>query len=205
MFKFVAVYIGFLFASISLMAQPDTTGTTSSNDSTTREFASTDPIELATNPEYVPTSGPLLPPSALKNKRVYTSVAAASQQPDSVYRLNLANQGLKDIPQPVLRMVNLQELILDGNKIKTIPAGIGNLANLQTLSLGNNKIKVLPQEMQNLLNLERFTLPKNRIMELPVWVGGLGKLRFLDLRFNPMVSYEIRLVQSNLTRCQIIY
>lgn len=202
MLKYVVVCAGLLGSTLFLAAQTDSTQV--APDSTVA-MAEPEPMMVEANPEFMPEPGPLLNSFELNKKRVFTSIAEAKQYPDSVYRLDLSGQKLKEFPREITRMVNLQELNLSENRIKEIPEDIGNLTNLQVVSFSQNKLRSLPESMQNLLNLERFSIDRNKIMELPVWVGGLGKLRYLDLRLNPMVSYEIRLLESSLSKCRIVY
>ena len=81
----------------------------------------------------------LLPTAELDLKETYTSFTKALEEPDKVYKLDLSFQGLKQIPDSIVLLKNLQILILSDNELDTIPDFIGNLVNLQELIV-NKKI-----------------------------------------------------------------
>jgi len=72
---------------------------------------------------------------------------------------------------------SLKKLYLYNNKIKEIPKEIGNLINLEYLSLDNNQIKEIPKEIGSslgawceaptLINLQYLYLNNNQIKEIP--------------------------------------
>ena len=65
--------------------------------------------------------------------KVFTNLAQALMQPDSVFRLKLRRKGYKQIPAEVFNFKNLRELDLIGNKIERIPNEISSLQQLEIL------------------------------------------------------------------------
>ncbi|MHA1125210.1 MAG: leucine-rich repeat domain-containing protein [Candidatus Heimdallarchaeota archaeon] len=67
------------------------------------------------------------------------------------------------------------------NLLKEIPESICDLSNLQELRLGYNEISVLPEEFGSLGNLERFCMQSNWINNVPESFSKLEKLTHLNL------------------------
>lgn len=127
----------------------------------------------------------------LNGQKWYYSIDSAMMNPEGVFKLSLAKMKLKQVPQEIFLLPNLQILTLSENRIKRIPAEISTLQNLQVVSLYKNKIKFLPLEIRDLKKLETLYLGSNKLMELPVWVGGMGSLRRLDLSGNRFTPLEL--------------
>lgn len=143
----------------------------------------------------------------------YKDLETAIQFPDSVYILDLSNQGLKRfpnelfifpnlislnlaeneiefIPDSIDRLQTLEELRLGwfwgGNQISELPPSIGNLKNLKKLSLSNNKLKLIPNEIGKLNNLRELFIDFNELVVLPDQIGNLRKLERLGLAGNKL-------------------
>jgi Leucine-rich repeat (LRR) protein len=63
----------------------------------------------------------------------------------------------------------------------------------------------LPSSIASLTELTTLYLGENRLPEMPLWVGGLGKLRILDVSYNGLTPYEIETLMRNLPKCQITH
>jgi Leucine-rich repeat (LRR) protein len=127
--------------------------------------------------------------------KVYTSLKEALLQPDSVLRLKLRRNGLKEIPTEVFLFKNLKELDLTSNKIHRIPTEIGKLQKLEILRLGRNQIDVVGKEIGNLPSLKYLDLGKNQIQVLPFEIGNLSNLEFLQIWGN-----EITLLPNSIDK-----
>src|SRR5437868_3226847 len=68
--------------------------------------------------------------------------------------IDVIDHQIKEIPESIGQLVNLQQLWLSYNKIKEIPESIGQLVNLQELWLYNNKIKKIQESIGQLVNLQ---------------------------------------------------
>jgi Leucine-rich repeat (LRR) protein len=157
------------------------------------------------NPEIPAPAGPLLSAYELERAPYFYSVGDAMRNPAAVYKLSLSGQKLRAIPDEVFRMSNLQILNLSGNRIEEVPAEIRNLKNLQIIILSNNRIRVLPDAFRELENATHLYLGRNRLIEVSAWVGGLSKLRALDVSFNHLTEYEIQRLQQRMPRCLITH
>lgn len=81
----------------------------------------------------------------------------------SVVNLSLANNKIREFPQGLLNLTNLEFLNLENNKIKSIPDNINKLKNLKYLNLSNNKLKSIPSTLVDLKNLKLLDLTGNKI------------------------------------------
>lgn len=163
------------------------------------------PAAPSANPEIPIPAGPLLSSYELDRALYFYSISEAMRNPAAVYKLSLSGQKLRTIPEEVFRMSNLQILNLSGNRIEDVPAEIRNLKNLQIIILSNNRIRVLPDAFRELENLTHLYLGRNRLVEVSAWVGGLSKLRVLDVSFNHLTEYEIQRLQQRMPRCLITH
>ena len=85
---------------------------------------------------------------------------------------------------------------MGANKIRDIPESVGSLTQLQALNLCDNKIEKIPSSVVHLHNLKTLSLHKNLIKTLPPELISLRNLSELSLRENPLVE---RFVQRELT------
>ena len=126
------------------------------------------------------------PPAAAD--KVYTSLAAARLNPDSVYRLDLSRKKLKEVPEEVFLFKNLYELNLSRNQLTALPEQIGSLVNLKILKASNNRMKTLPSSIGRLQNLKILELNRNLLVTLPNEAGALVSLERLELWDNEIDS-----------------
>ena len=74
---------------------------------------------------------------------VFRSLNAAMQNPDSVFRLDLSKQKLKEIPPQVLSLHSCGSFNVSRNHLTELPEQIYKLNNLQRLYANNNKLTAL--------------------------------------------------------------
>ncbi|MFN0203517.1 MAG: leucine-rich repeat domain-containing protein, partial [Bacteroidia bacterium] len=84
-------------------------------------------------------------------------------------------------------------------------AELGHLKNLQVLNIYDNKVKMLPPEMQELTNITDLYLSQNRLIEVPAWIGGMGRLKNLDVSFNRIINLEGERLQRALPKCKVTH
>jgi Leucine-rich repeat (LRR) protein len=149
--------------------------------------------------------GRILSPVELAMEPTYTDLSLAVQQPDSVYKLSLVGQKIKDFPLEILFFRNLQELNLSENRLKTLPPEIGMLTNLQHINLFNNRIESLPDSIGKLRNLQTLYMGRNKMVSFPYRIVGLQSLRYLDIRANLFTLHEIDFIEKRLPKCEIVY
>ncbi|HMU77228.1 MAG: leucine-rich repeat domain-containing protein [Bacteroidetes bacterium] len=136
---------------------------------------------------------------------VFRSLNAAMQNPDSVFRLDLSKQKLKEIPPQVFELTQLRELNVSRNHLTELPEQIYKLNNLQRLYANNNKLTALPQRIGTLKNLQTLTLDRNRIEVLPPEMGMLHNLEVLSLWDNELseIPDEIKSLSSVLKKLEL--
>lgn len=113
-----------------------------------------------------------------------TSLDSALKHSDKIIKLVLRKQHLKDFPEKIYLLKNLQYLDLSKNNIKEIPEGIGNLTQLQYLACSKTKLERIPKDIGNLKNLKYINLNQNELVLLPSQIGDLEKLEIADLWSN---------------------
>lgn len=99
----------------------------------------------------------------------------------SVKILKLGYPEMKEIPQGVFNIKNLQELEIDEASIKTLPDEIGSLSSLEILSITNTQLRYLPESIGQLSNLKTLELVDNNLESLPATLGNLSNLISLSI------------------------
>ena len=129
---------------------------------------------------------PILDAQALSAQKAFTSLDKALNQPEKAYILDLGGQKLKKFPLEILKLTNLQKLILYSNGFSAIPEEIAQLKNLQYIDLYDNHLSDLPQGFTQLQNLEYLDLGDNYFREMPPELFDLPKLKDLYLYGNKL-------------------
>ena len=96
-------------------------------------------------------------------------------------KLNLNRLELRELPESIGQLTQLQELYLQEDKLTALPESIGRLTQLQELDLSTNALTALPESIGQLTQLQKLTLHGNRLTTLPGWIGRLTQLRGLYL------------------------
>ena len=68
---------------------------------------------------------------------------------------------------------------LSYNELKELPENIGNLVNLEILSAGNNKLEKLPENIGDLLQLKKFYLNNNSLRFIPNAIKNIIKSLYI--------------------------
>ncbi|HKR03539.1 MAG TPA: leucine-rich repeat domain-containing protein [Bacteroidia bacterium] len=136
----------------------------------------------------------ILEAEELGQMKTFVNLQEALSQPDSVFKLNLKGKKLKEFPDEIFSLHNLQVLNLSKNHIKEIPADIEKLKSLQELDLSNNDLTQLPPQIGGLIHLSKLKLNKNEITSLPREIGGLIHLEVLEMWNNELdtIPDEVR-------------
>lgn len=134
--------------------------------------------------------------------KVFKSLSAALQQPDSVYILELKGKKLTEIPEGVTKLPYLKVLDLGNNKIKMIPDAVLNMESLEELNLSNNKLKALPENIGKMTHLKKLALNRNVIQELPVSIGNMESLEVLELWDNEIGTLPEEM--KNLSKLKVL-
>ncbi|UXE59960.1 MAG: leucine-rich repeat domain-containing protein [Woronichinia naegeliana WA131] len=117
--------------------------------------------------------------------------------------LNLAAQGLTEIPREVFQLQNLTTLSLYNNQIVEIPDAITQLQNLIRLNFSNNQIVEISDAIAQLQRLKVLYLHNNQIVKIPDVIFQLQRLKVLYLHNNQIV--EIPNVIFQLQCLKVLY
>jgi len=118
--------------------------------------------------------------------KVFKSLVAALNQPDSVFILELRGKKYKEFPEDIFKLKKLLVLDLGKNKIKFLPENIGDLTNLIELDVSSNKLSSLPSSIGELKQIRKIALNRNVITKLPPEIGDLRNLEELELWDNEL-------------------
>jgi leucine-rich repeat protein SHOC2 len=131
----------------------------------------------------------LLRAPELDSARTYRNLQRALAQPELVYRLDLSGQKLKEVPEEVRLLVNLNALDLAHNKLKELPVWLGELRYMQEFRASRNKLEDFPAAICAFTHLKRLDLHRNRLTALPPCLGELKELMAMDLWSNDLGEF----------------
>lgn len=110
---------------------------------------------------------------------------------------------LKEFPEAILNMPNIEKLLLGYNHISSIPSTIAQLQQLTLLSLNNNELTELPEVIGSLGNLEVLQVAYNKLTKLPDSLKRLEKLRRLQITGNQLTAGEVIRIKKMLPQCMV--
>lgn len=123
---------------------------------------------------------PSMAQTLINNSSWITDLAYAKSVPEKVYKLDLSNQNLREVPKAIKQFVNLQELKLSDNKIISINGAFDGLKNIEFVELSGNWI-------QN-INFMVFEDSKHRLAEIYIRENQLKKI---DSSINILTRLEL--------------
>lgn len=115
--------------------------------------------------------------------------------------LDLSKNLLRNLPEEIGKLAQLESLIINYNQISEFPHAIGQLRQLQALSADGNRLKFIPPEIANLRQLKKLSLGGhpffgfNELQTIPFEVGYLLELRSLNLMGNRLLSLPSLITQ----------
>lgn len=148
------------------------------------------------------TNAQLLDSLTLDTLSGHTSIIEAMKNPETVVKLVLRKQHLKQFPNEILSFKNLQYLDISKNNISELPDSIGTLINLQYFLCSKTGLKSLPKQIGKLSHLKYLNLNQNDLISLPPQIGNLESLEIFDLWSNNFDEYPSTL--SNLKSLKLI-
>ncbi len=116
-----------------------------------------------------------------KEVPVYTDLNEALKTPSKIYHLDLSKQKLSKFPMDILKLENLEVLVLAKNKLSKLPPEIVQLKNLRVLDISKNNFEQLPLEVCRIESLVYLELSKNPLLKLPEEIGNLQNLEVLSI------------------------
>lgn len=106
--------------------------------------------------------------------------------------LDLSKAKIAAIPSEfLLKIPNIENLVLDKNHIVTLPEELGTLKKLSHLSIYDNNIQTLPSSIGQLSALQYLDLHLNNIGSLPAELWQLGRLTFLNVSSNILEEFPL--------------
>uniref|UniRef100_A0A8C7YQ04 Uncharacterized protein n=1 Tax=Oryzias sinensis TaxID=183150 RepID=A0A8C7YQ04_9TELE len=108
--------------------------------------------------------------------------------------LSLARRGLKEMPDELWELLELEKLNLSLNNLKTVPPQLALLSNLVVLNLWGNQLSSLPPEIGQLSRLRVLFIYRNNLTEVPEELGACTQLevryqnRFVCFLFRKKLS-----------------
>ena len=129
----------------------------------------------------------LLSDKDLSEKPLLFSLDEAMIYPDTVFRLCLGGQELKELPDNMGDMKNIHEINLSQNYISKLPDSFCRLIKLKELSLATNELTELPAGFGELRNLKSLDLSTNSKLDWHREINKIIKLEnleYLDLSYN---------------------
>lgn len=102
--------------------------------------------------------------------------------------LNISDTCLTTIPDDIKRLVNLQSLLLFGNKLQEFNDNITSLPKLKVLDLSRNQLKVIPESLNKMKELTSINFSSNQIESMPK-LGDFPNLIIVDVSNNKLTSF----------------
>jgi Leucine-rich repeat (LRR) protein len=124
------------------------------------------------------------------------------QRLQNIEILYLVGNKIEELPDWIGELKTLKKLILFSNRIRKIPDSIRKLKYLKFLDLSNNQIEILPKNIGELKSLIELRLYNNKIKQLPNTIGLLKKIEIIDLHNNHI--YELPSTLENLYKLQYL-
>ena len=119
--------------------------------------------------------------------------------------VTIINKKLREVPEWIQYLPNLEELNLDMNRISVIPEWLGNMTNLKHLSICKNTISDLSLSLSNLINLETIRLHSNHFRHIPECISNMINLTSFGISNNMIETIPESLFENciNITNLSI--
>ncbi len=123
--------------------------------------------------------------------------------------IDLGNCYLKDIPDEIFELVDVNYLVFSDNGLYKLSEKIRKLENLNFLDLSRNKLYLLPEEIGDLCNIQNVDLSYNNFSMFPKELcrcKGLEKLSLMGnnlVDFPPEIKQLTNLTELNLSDCNL--
>ena len=120
---------------------------------------------------------------------------------NDIVALNLKNLNLKDIPEKIGKLVELNNLNISKNLLNKMPVQIKELTKIAILDLSHNQISSIPEWIKELKFLRELHLENNQLFSLPHTIEELTLLRRLYIQSNnihrlPVEILELKLLEE---------
>jgi Leucine-rich repeat (LRR) protein len=128
----------------------------------------------------------------------YKNLKKAIRHKHKVLSIDVANQGLEELPVKLSRLDKIVSINLLGNQFESFPIVLSKLTTLDEISLSSNRLTFVSSEIGLLKNLRILIMNNNQLKELPKEIGELSKLLYLEIGNNQLTSLpeEIKFLTS---------
>lgn len=109
----------------------------------------------------------------------------------SLVTLNCSFNELKELPDSISNLENLEELVISHNHILRLPSTMCYLRNLRYCFVDENQLRLLPDEICGCRNLRVLTLSRNYLIDLPQNIGHLDELKVLNVVNNNIKTLPV--------------
>lgn len=120
-----------------------------------------------------------------------------------IYKAILSGNDLTEIPNQVLEISSLQNLIVAVNPIKDFPCELNKLKRLKSISFAETKITEINCDLSKLDSLEHFDLSRNNLNNLPNEIKNIPNLKWLSLNGN--LFTDLSFVDNRLGKLETLY
>jgi hypothetical protein len=121
-----------------------------------------------------------------RNLHKYTDLNLAIKEKDNVLSIDVADKGIKKLPEELSKLTKIVSINLSGNNFTTFPKVLSKLTTLDEISLSANHLTFVDAEIGNLKNLRILIMNFNQLNELPKELGELTNLLYLELGNNKL-------------------
>lgn len=101
-----------------------------------------------------------------------------------VTKVDFLFKSIKEVPEALKNLKDLEHLILRYNKLTILPEWIASFNSLRILNANVNNLIHIPKSLGELKELKELSLWKNQLKELPESLGNIKSLENLNLRLN---------------------
>lgn len=126
----------------------------------------------------------------MSDMHLHNSIDSFLVQFPNLVELKLESAHLRELPDSLFNLKNLNRLHLSRNQITLTEAGVGKWAtlnNLKVLNLSNNPLGVTP-DFTHMTELVRLNLNNTGLTQWPTGIEHLPQLTHLDLRTNSLTT-----------------
>ncbi len=122
--------------------------------------------------------------------KVFTDLDSALLFPKQVRKLALKQQGYDKFPKDILKLKNIYDINLSGNKINKIPSNIKRLSQLKSIDFSNNQLSSLPKSVLQIKGLEAINLSHNSLKDLSEFYPSMYYVKTLFVANNQLTKIE---------------
>jgi len=128
-------------------------------------------------------------------KRYEDLQTALADGPEQVYKISFHGRQLGSLSPEIAHFPYLATLDVAYNGLTELPAELAGLHYLQGFYANGNKLTVFPDELLQLPLLARLNLSENQLTEIPKEIGIMDQLEYLNLEKNGIMRIPVQLYE----------